>query len=126
MNMVGIVKVFRITALLTNPENSIFLRKCGTIKENGAETFLKRDGSRQLKMTILTLEALMPEKHFLRDLDTTTILENGASYAIMILKVETVRGAPWNIKFAVKGCRETRHPSYIGSSYHRLLGFTQS
>ena len=30
---------------------------------------LKRDGGKQLKMTFLTLEELMPEKHFLRDLE---------------------------------------------------------
>lgn len=30
---------------------------------------MKRDGGKQLKMTFLTLEELMPEKHFLRDLD---------------------------------------------------------
>ena len=30
---------------------------------------LTRDGGKQLKMTFLTLEELMPEKHFLRDLE---------------------------------------------------------
>ena len=30
---------------------------------------MKRDGGKQLKMTFLTLEELMPEKHFLRDLE---------------------------------------------------------
>ena len=30
---------------------------------------LKRDGGKQLKMTFLTLEELMPGKHFLRDLE---------------------------------------------------------
>lgn len=30
---------------------------------------MKRDGSKQLKMTFLTLEELMPEKYFLRDLE---------------------------------------------------------
>ena len=30
---------------------------------------LKRDGDKQLKMTFLTLEELMPGKHFLRDLE---------------------------------------------------------
>ena len=29
---------------------------------------LTRDGGKQLKMTFLTLEELMPAKHFLRDL----------------------------------------------------------
>ena len=30
---------------------------------------MKRDGSKQLKMTFLTLEELMPESHFLRNLE---------------------------------------------------------
>ena len=30
---------------------------------------MRRDGSKQLKMTFLTLEELMPESHFLRNLE---------------------------------------------------------
>ena len=56
--------------LLTNSEISIFRREYGTIKEKtGVKCMLKRDGGKQLKMTFLTLEDLMPEKHFLRDLE---------------------------------------------------------
>ena len=32
---------------------------------------LKRENGKQMKMTILTLDELMPEKHFLRDLEQT-------------------------------------------------------
>ena len=32
---------------------------------------LKRETSKQMKMTLLTLDELMPEKHFLRDLENT-------------------------------------------------------
>ena len=56
--------------LLTNSEISIFRREYGTIKEKtGVKCMLKRDGDKQLKMTFLTLEELMPGKHFLRDLE---------------------------------------------------------
>ena len=38
-------------------------------RKTGVKCMLKRDGDKQLKMTFLTLEELMPEKHFLRDLE---------------------------------------------------------
>ena len=60
----------RVSVLLTNSEISIFRREYGTIKEKtGVKCMLKRDGGKQLKMTFLTLEDLIPEKHFLRDLE---------------------------------------------------------